>query len=299
MPPDKRRFDVGTIDELAQLLKVTTGEISYALPRLRSFYRRQDKVKPNGDIRTLWKPQGTLRKLQDAIKNEVLAKVKFPSWVQGGVMGRSVRTNAVHHVGRPFLSTMDIHACFPSINPHKVRRVFDDLFFSGDALGVITKLTTWEYQLPQGAPTSPAIANLALASLDRRQIGLAKQHQLTYTRYVDDMGCSGGRRLPNVRNLQERIVVSEGYAIKPLKPGQKKIMRREEDRQELTGLVLNEKANLPREKRNAILQEAKLAVRKIGKLTQAQQGRVSWIRSVNPDLSIAAAPAATETETRK
>ena len=117
----------------------------------------------------------------------VLAKVKFPSWVQGGVASRSVKTNAKHHVRRPLLSTMDIKDCFPSITMHKVRGVFEELGFSGEALAVITKLTTWEFQLPQGAPTSPAIANLALAKIDRRQIGLAKQHGLTYTRYVDDI----------------------------------------------------------------------------------------------------------------
>jgi RNA-directed DNA polymerase len=176
---------------------------------------------------------------------------------------------------------MDIKSCFPSITVQKVRRVFEDIGFSGEALSILTKLTTWDFQLPQGPPTSPAIANLALANLDRRQLGVAKQHGFTYTRFVDDMSASGGMRLRKVRNLQERIVKDEGFSIKPLKEGQKKLMYREQDRQHLTGLVLNKKVNLPREKRKEIIGSTKSALRGKGELSDSEQGKILWLASIN------------------
>lgn len=280
-PHNPTRFSVSNADELASMLTTETKQIDWVLSNLKKLYYRKDRPKPNGTSRTLWIPRPPLRPLQDKIQKEILAKVPLPSCVQGGVSKRSIITNARHHVGKSVLSTMDIQNCFPSITVQRVRKVFEELGFSGDALSIITKLTTWEFQLPQGPPTSPAIANLALAKLDRRQLGVAKQHGFVYTRYVDDLSASGGRRLRKVRNLQERIIKDEGFSIKPLKDGQKKLMYRERDRQQVTGLVLNEKINLSREKRKEIIGEAKAALRGKGELNASEEGRILWLASVN------------------
>ena len=264
------------------------------LSHLKALYYRKDRLKPNGKRRTLWVPRDPLRPLQDRIQKEILAKVPHPSCVQGGVPKRSIITNARHHVAKPVLSTMDIRDCYPSITLQRVQRVFEELGFSGDALSIVVKLTTWDFQLPQGPPTSPAIANLALANLDRRQLGLAKQHGFTYTRFVDDLSASGGKRLRKVRNLQERIVKSEGFSIKPLKDGQKKLMYREQDRQQVTGLVLNKKINLPREKRKEIIGDTRAALRGKGELSDSEQGRIIWLASVNPRAGAAVVNAAKE-----
>jgi RNA-directed DNA polymerase len=191
-PPNPTRFSICNAEELASLLATKTKQVEWVLSHLKTLYYRKDRIKADGSKRTLWIPRPPLRPLQDKIKTEILAKVSFPTCVQGGVRKRSIITNAKHHVGKPVLSTMDIKNCFPSITVQKVRRVFEDLGFSGNALSIVTKLTTWEFQLPQGPPTSPAIANLALANLDRRQLGVAKEHGFTYTRYVDDISASGG-----------------------------------------------------------------------------------------------------------
>lgn len=280
-PPNSIQFSASSLAELGSLLSVDAKQIEWVLSRLNKQYFRQERPKRGGGTRTLWVPRAHLRAIQDAIQKQILAKVSHPECVQGGIRKRSIITNAKHHLRKPVLSTMDIHNCFPNITVQKVQSVFEQLGFSGAALAVLTKLTTWEFQLPQGAPTSPAIANLALANLDRRQLGVAKHHGFEYTRFVDDLASSGGVRLRKVRNLQERIVKSEGFSLKPLKEGQKKLMYREHDRQELTGLVLNEKVNLSREKRQGIIGTAKAALRGKGELSESDRGRLLWLSSVN------------------
>ena len=298
-PPNPTRFSVSTADELASLLGTEAKQIEWVLSRLKTLYYRKDRIKEDGSKRTLWIPRPPLRPLQDKIKTEILAKVPLLTCVQGGVRKCSIITNANHHVGKPVLSTMDIRKCFPSITVGRVRRVFEELGFSGDSLSIVTKLTTWHFQLPQGSPTSPRIADLVLANLDRRQLGVAKQHGFTYTRYVDDMSASGGRRLRKVRNLQERIVKDEGFSIKPLKDGQKKLMYRDQDRQEVTGLVLNQKINLPREKRKEIIGDTKAAFRGRGELTESEHGKIIWLASVNPEAGTAVAKKAIRQRKRK
>ena len=186
-PRSPARFSATNVEELAALLSTEAKRIVWVLSRLKALYYRKDRLKSNGKVRTLWIPRPPLRPLQDKIQTEILARIPLPACVQGGVRRRSIITNAKHHLGKPVLSTMDIENCFPSITVQKVRRVFEDIGFTGEASSILTKLTTWEFQLPQGPPTSVAIANLALANLDRRQLGVAKQNGLRYTRFVDDM----------------------------------------------------------------------------------------------------------------
>lgn len=286
-PPNLKRFSISSPEELAALLSTKVAHIEWVLSHLGNLYHRKDRPKPNGKKRTLWIPHGALRPLQDQIQKEILSRSSFTDCAHGGVPKRSIITNAKHHVGKRILSTMDIKNCFPSISPERVRRVFEELGFSGQALSILTMLTTWEFQLPQGPPTSPAIANLALANLDRRQLGVAKQHGFTYTRFVDDLSASGSGRLRKVRNLQERIVETEGFSIKPLKDGQKKLMYREHDRQETTGLVVNRKINLPREKRKGIIGDTKAALRGKGEVNDSEKGKILWLASVNPDAGAA------------
>jgi retron-type reverse transcriptase len=101
-------------------------------------------------------------------------------------------------------------------------------------------------RLPQGAPTSPAITNLLCRRLDRRVAGWAKKHGFIYTRYADDLTVSSkdkaapvGRMLAFLRKL----VVTEGFAIHRDKV---RVVRRGR-RQEVTGVVVNERPGVPRD----------------------------------------------------
>jgi len=286
MPPDPPRFAVDTLEELASLLLIPPGTIEYVARNLSRFYYRKPISKNDGTERVLWVPRGTLREIQDQIKCEILSRVQFSRYAHGGVKGKSVKTFANRHAGRDVLLSMDIKSCFPSIGAGKVRNAFAQVGFCGDALALLVKLTTWEFQLPQGPPTSTQIANMVMAQLDRRQAGLAKQHSARYDRFVDDMGISGDHRLRKLKGLHERIVLNEGFALKEETPSKKRLMGRGQDRQQILNLVLNEKPNLPRERRNAIMREISVVLESGAPMTASQIGKLAWLRSINPTAAL-------------
>lgn len=101
-------------------------------------------------------------------------------------------------------------------------------------------------QLPQGAPTSPGIANAIAWRMDKRLSALARKFGGDYTRYADDLTFSGFEKMAEhsrtfVR-LVEKIVKTEGLAINPNKT---RVMRKGR-RQKVTGVVVNKQTNLSR-----------------------------------------------------
>jgi len=100
--------------------------------------------------------------------------------------------------------------------------------------------------LPQGAPTSPALANLCAFRLDCRLAGLANGAGASYTRYADDLLFSGGADFARgVERFYIRacaIALEEGFEVNTRKT---RIMRRSVS-QRAAGLVLNERANIRR-----------------------------------------------------
>ena len=139
--------------------------------------------------------------------------------------------------------------------------------------------------LPQGAPTSPQLANLAVERLDRRLFGLAKSLRFEYTRYADDLSFSSFDATAKVNVLiwaVNRIVSESGFLLNTSKTA---IMRAPCTRQ-TTGLVVNDSA--PRVRRCMVRRvRAMLHQKRIGKLEKDQifrlAGYLSYIRMINPE----------------
>jgi hypothetical protein len=98
--------------------------------------------------------------------------------------------------------------------------------------------------LPQGAPTSPLITNIVCKKLDKRLTGLAKRFGLKYSRYADDITFSSGHNVYQkegdfIKELQ-RIIQGQGFHIKESKTR----LQKEGYRQEVTGLLVNQKPNI-------------------------------------------------------
>lgn len=277
-------FEVNSKVELATLPAVEPGEIDRLLHRLPRYYRADKTPKRDGSIRRLWKPSGPLKLLQKKIHKNILSKSPWLPCVHGGVADRSVLTNAQHHVGKAVVFSLDIKDFFPSVRPDTVLTIFRGLGFAREPAWILARLTTWKFQLPQGASTSTALANLALLRMDSRIWELARQHGFSYTRYVDDLAISGSWRLLKFLRLIRRIIEAEGYSVK----NEKVAVMHAGIRQVVTQIVVNDKPNVTREKRAAI----RLAIKQYNPAgpdpvsIQSLCGQVSWLRYVNPPVGL-------------
>jgi RNA-directed DNA polymerase len=181
------------------------------------------------------------------------------------------------HLCKELVIAMDVKDFFPSVTTQRVTAIFGRLGMSPEVCGILTKLTTWNGQLPQGAPTSTDLANLALAKVDARISGLCRTQGFAYSRYVDDITVSGNAKLAGFKNLLARIIEEEGFKVKHEKT---ELMPRHK-RQLVTKVIVNQKLNLAREKRQRIRLEAIKANSK--ELSSSLKATINWLGYLNPE----------------
>jgi RNA-directed DNA polymerase len=163
---------------------------------------RFDEKNPN-IVRQITAPDRELKEIQRHINSRILSRFPLADAVHGGVGGRSPRSNASPHVGQPCVVSLDVKKFFPHVRHYMVHRMFRGEFgFGRDVASLLTRLTTRGSELPQGAPTSTAIANLLLAkNVDGPLSAAANSLGCQYTRFVDDITLSG----PDPRPLINKV----------------------------------------------------------------------------------------------
>ena len=203
--------------------------------------------KKDGSKRWIHAPHYIVKSAQQT----VLKNTPSPSVIQndhevitGFVPGRSILDNARPHVGKHVVLSVDLKNFFPSIAPRQVKEAFG--LFGPEEVKLIT---TSKLRLPQGAPTSPMIANWVCVEGDSLLVEYCNEHKLTYTRYADDLTFSAIRDIPQdvVDNLIRLINVVFGPKVN-IAPNKIKFMRKHKQ-QRVTGIVVNEKLSIPRARR--------------------------------------------------
>ena len=195
---EARREGLGirSLQDLAHRLGVPLPELRQVALARDEYYRPFSQPKKSGGSRQIHNPTGRLKDIQSRINHRLLAGLQYAPHLHGGIKGRSTITNAEPHVGQGVVVKIDIKAFFPSVGEDRIRSVWRRLLKCGEKVTpLLTELTTYKNQLPQGAPTSSALANLALfdaeatltQELARHQIALRENH----TRFVDDISFSG------------------------------------------------------------------------------------------------------------
>ena len=129
------------------------------------------------------------------ILDNILSNVTMAENVFGFVQGRSAIDNATYHIGAAHILNVDIKQFFPSISADKIKIVFGSLGYSEEVSTMLAELCCLDERLPQGAPTSPALANMVLRELDEELSLLAAQYGRKYTRYADDLTFSSQERI--------------------------------------------------------------------------------------------------------
>lgn len=129
-----------------------------------------------------------------------------------------------------------------------------ELGFSKPATTLLTNICTHNSILPQGAPTSPQIANLVMKRFDERIGKWCGERGINYTRYCDDMTFSGRKAVFNTKEITQ--LVSRALRKMGFKLNMKKTtLIGSSQRQQVTGIVVNEKAQISSKQRREIRQE--------------------------------------------
>jgi hypothetical protein len=323
---------IATIGELADRLELDPGHLAWladarglertaAAARLRN-YRYRWIERPGRPARVIEQPKSRLKEVQRWVLHEVLDAIPPHEAAHGFRRGRSVRSHAARHTGRHAVARFDLEDFFASI---EARRVYGLLRCAGYPEGVAHTLTAlctnvvpveeWAAvprpaapsligahhrlgrrlavpHLPQGAPTSPALASLCAFGLDRRLTGLATRFGATYTRYADDLAFSGDRVLvggfASLRAAVGRIAAEEGFAVAEAKT----TLVTRAGSQKLCGVVVNRRPNVPRaeyDRLKAILHDAARAGPAAANRARVPDfrahllGRIAWVAAIHPE----------------
>jgi RNA-directed DNA polymerase len=151
--------------------------------------------------------------MQSRIKNKILVPIQLPKIVHGGVRGCSNITNAKPHQGKKYIFTTDLQDFYPNITSQRVYDTFCNLKFSPHFSHWLTNLTTWKYELPQGTPTSTHIANLVFMDTDLLLVAFCNKHNITYTRYVDDLTFSSQQDFQPLLSDILKIVTENNFKL--------------------------------------------------------------------------------------
>jgi retron-type reverse transcriptase len=234
---------------LAKWLDVPLDE----LKSFRPAYRDATIPKRSGGVRRLAVPSDATKALQRRLLVRVFDKLRAHAAATAYERGKSIATNAAPHVGRAVVVKLDVVDFFTATTTERVRVYFQRIGWNREAAELLSRLVTHEGGLPQGAPTSPRLANLVNFGIDARLGRVAARFRGSYTRYADDITFSFPkdypRRVRGVIQKTRRILKAHGYELHQKK--KLKILRRHH-RQLVTGLVVNDRVNLPRKKRREL-----------------------------------------------
>lgn len=317
-----------TISDLARWLNLSVSELAWFADRrgreahlpdgpLRH-YHYQWIVKRSGGARLIEAPKQHLKQLQRAILETILIHIPPHEAAHGFRLGRSVRSFVAPHTGKTVVLKMDLRDFFPSIRRAKVTAIWMTAGYPEPVAQCLAGLCTnvvprdvraavpvtisredqarWNSlwaapHLPQGAPTSPMLANLAAYRLDARLTGLSQAAGAVYTRYADDLLFSGdekfSRAAPRFTHWVGAVALEEGFVIH----ARKTRLMRAAVAQRAGGLVLNERPNVPRrefDRLKAILHRCRIhgpagenrsGVRDF---PAHLSGRIAYVASVHP-----------------
>lgn len=254
--------------DVAILLDVPYKTLKYYLyirpPHIR--YSSFKISKKNGNHRLISSPNRSLKIIQSKLHQLLQAVYKPKSPAHGFIHGKSIVTNAKKHTGQRHVLNIDLKDFFPSINYGRVRGMFmaKPYCLPKTVATVLAQICCHDNQLPQGAPTSPIISNMICAKLDSELLSLSRRNGCIYTRYADDITISTGKyRFPS--NLAQIILGENGHQVglshefSDIITGNgftvnldKVRLLTNNRRQEVTGLVVNNKVNVSRKHINQI-----------------------------------------------
>lgn len=271
---------VTSVTSLAVLFQYSPRFVVAMAIRTANYYRRF--TLPKGTRRrNIDAPRVSLKLIQSWFGHHFARAINLNDCVHGFVPGRSTVSAAKEHCLAKWVLSLDIKDFFPSVDEDRVVQILCDQRYTPKAARLLARLFTLNGRLPQGAPTSPVLANLAFDRTDRRLCVLALKHGLKYTRYADDLIFSSTEPCES-KAIQVEIIEAirkDGWVIATRKTR----LTHAPHRMDVLGLVVNgESPRLPKSMRNQIrlmtyqLERGERAEKELRRL----RGYVAYAKSV-------------------
>lgn len=230
---------------LSKLVGVKKKYLKRASVNTNSYYRKFTIAKRNGKPREISEPLPNLKLVQSFILIEILSKVKISAFAKAYKKKSTILENTRYHLNKKKVVTLDIKDFFSSINSEKVEKIFLNLGYSPLISDFLSKLCTFKDNLPQGAPTSPYLSNIYMKDFDSKVADYCLAKDIRYTRYADDITISGNFNHQNAIEFITVLIVGLELELNSKKT---KVML-PSNRQMVTGIVVNEKNQVPRKER--------------------------------------------------
>ncbi|MGE5298686.1 MAG: reverse transcriptase domain-containing protein [Acidobacteriota bacterium] len=244
-------------EQLAELLEVDISTLTYFAYGGGRKYKSFSIPKKSGGVRRISAPVGGLKEIQRKLASHLTEIYPNPVYVHGFIAHRSVVTNATPHLNKKHVFNIDLKDYFPSITSNRIIGLLRSkpFNFNDQVASTIAGLTCSEGSLPQGAPTSPILANMIALRMDKALRKLCKRDHVSYSRYADDLTFSSSRSLPKsillidedtgavlVGDELREIITDNYFKINPAKTR----LSRNGQAKYVTGVKVNASPNLSR-----------------------------------------------------
>ena len=275
---------------LSKLVGIRKTYIKRAAIYTKSYYRNFTIAKRSGKPREISEPLPNLKLIHNFILTNILENVKISAFAKAYKKKSNILENTRYHLKQKKVVTLDIENFFPSINSKEVENIFVELGYSELISNLLSKLCTLNDALPQGAPTSPYLSNIFMFKFDSKLADYCLDRKIRYTRYADDITISGDfdekEAIEHVSALLKEMDLELNSKTKIMKRGQQQIV---------TGIVVNEKNQVPRKERLKLRQEIYHiktkeleSHKKFKQITERNYlyhlyGKISYVVFINPD----------------
>ena len=246
--------------------------------------------KKSGGRRKLLVPDALLRTIQRNLLHHVLEEFQISEFACAYKKGTSIVDNARPHVGAKLVLKLDIQDFFDQITWILVyQNAFPGTHFPPAIRKMLTEFCCVRDRLPQGAPTSPTVSNLVMRPFDVHMGEWCREREIRYTRYCDDLTFSGAFAPEEVIRKVRGFLQVYGFELNRKKT---RVLGRG-NAQSVTGIVVNEKAQVSRAYRRKLRQEVYLFDRYGIKTEEGPKndekermrllGKMRYVLSVNPE----------------
>ncbi len=304
---------------LSLMLSIDYTDLVNIILEREHHYKYYQIRKRRGGVRQISSPYADLKLIQRWINDMILSNVPLAESAKGFIPKKSIKDNALPHSGKKVILNVDLLKYFDSITEHRVYGIFKRLGYHKNLAVDLAKLTTVEMKydyfksfsdkeqkifsnlyyrkvavLPQGAPTSPTLSNIASKELDEKLFNLSQESGSSYSRYADDMTFSSDDEsdLPSVNEIvgiikEEKLFVNWNK-VKKYKKGQ---------RQLVTGLTISDGVHIPKKFKKEIRRHLHFCIKydpeshmkrlgksELGYYREWLLGKIYYIKSIEPEL---------------